>query len=188
MDKVKASAEVGLAKAGEAGKAGQAKLDAVQAKHRADGLLRELGVGRLRGAHRAGRTPSTTQDIERIVGELQAYEAEYGPLVFVTAPTSRPSAARPSRAGAARARWRWSPTPTGTASGTTRSRPSGSSWSDLVDELLDLLEQDSSLPPLPPRRPAGGDRRLPGDPARERAALGGPGRGRTDHRRARGTS
>ena len=44
MDKVKASAEVGLAKAGEAGKAGQAKLDAVQAKHKADGLLRDLGA------------------------------------------------------------------------------------------------------------------------------------------------
>ena len=38
MDKVKASAEVGLAKATEASKAGQAKLDAAQAKHKADGL------------------------------------------------------------------------------------------------------------------------------------------------------
>ncbi len=44
MDKVKASAEIGLAKATEAGKAGQAKLDAAQAKHKADGLLRDLGA------------------------------------------------------------------------------------------------------------------------------------------------
>jgi hypothetical protein len=79
MDKVKASAEVGLAKAGEAGKAGQAKLDAVQAKHRADGLLRQLGVAAY--GERTGRVdPANDQEIERIVGELQAYEAEYGPL------------------------------------------------------------------------------------------------------------
>lgn len=79
MDKVKASAEVGLAKAGEAGKAGQAKLDAVQAKHRADGLLRELGAAVY--GERTGRADAQHgQEIERIVGELQAYEAEYGPL------------------------------------------------------------------------------------------------------------
>jgi hypothetical protein len=79
MDKVRASAEVGLAKAGEAGKAGQAKLDAVQAKRRADGLLRELGAAVYR--ERTGRAdPQHGQEIERIVGELQAYEAEYGSL------------------------------------------------------------------------------------------------------------
>jgi hypothetical protein len=79
MDKVKASAEVGLAKAGEAGKAGQAKLDAVQAKHRADGLLRELGAAVY--GERTGRADAQHgQEIDRIVGELQAYEAEYGPL------------------------------------------------------------------------------------------------------------
>jgi hypothetical protein len=79
MDKVKASAEVGLAKAGEAGKAGQAKLDAVQAKHKADGLLRDLGAAAY--ADQTGRsTGQTTQDVTRIVGELRAYEAEYGPI------------------------------------------------------------------------------------------------------------
>jgi hypothetical protein len=79
MDKVKASAEVGLAKAGEAGKAGQAKLDAVQARHRADGLLRQLGAAVY--GERTGRADAQHgQEIERIVGELQAYEAEYGPL------------------------------------------------------------------------------------------------------------
>ena len=79
MDKVKASAEVGLAKASEAGKAGQAKLDAAQAKHRADGLLRELGATIY--AQQAGRgTDQSKQDVERIVGELEAYEADYGPI------------------------------------------------------------------------------------------------------------
>lgn len=80
LDKVKAQAEAGLAKAGEASKAGQAKLDAVQAKHKADGLLHDLGAAVY--ADRAGRaTDQTSSDAERIVGELQAYEAEYGPLV-----------------------------------------------------------------------------------------------------------
>lgn len=81
MDKVKASAEVGLAKAGEAGRAGQAKLDAAQAKHRAEGLLRDLGAAAY--ADRQGRsTDKTVMNAQRIVAELQAYEAEYGPLVL----------------------------------------------------------------------------------------------------------
>lgn len=79
MDKVKASAEVGLAKATEASKAGQAKLDAAQAKHRADGLLRDLGVAVW--LEQVGRgTDQSKGDIERIAGELKAYEAEYGPI------------------------------------------------------------------------------------------------------------
>ncbi len=79
MDKVKASAEVGLAKATEAGKAGQAKLDAAQAKHRADLLLKDLGVAAYADLQGQG-TDQTRLDAQRIVGELQAYEAEFGPL------------------------------------------------------------------------------------------------------------
>lgn len=79
MDKVKATAETGLAKATEAGKAGQAKLDAAQAKHRADGLLRDLGLAVY--LDQAGRgSEQSTSDAERIVGEIKAYEAEYGPI------------------------------------------------------------------------------------------------------------
>ncbi len=80
IDKVKASAEVGLAKATEAGKAGQAKLDAAQAKHKADGLLKELGMVAY-AEHQGKSTDQTTQDAQRIVTELAAYEAEYGPLL-----------------------------------------------------------------------------------------------------------
>jgi hypothetical protein len=79
MDKVKASAEVGLAKATEAGKAGQAKLDAAQAKHKADGLLRDLGAA-VYADHKGRANDQTTSEAERIVAELDAYEAEYGPL------------------------------------------------------------------------------------------------------------
>jgi hypothetical protein len=79
IDKVKASAEVGLAKATEAGKAGQAKLDAAQARHRADDLLKDLGSAAYADLQGRGND-QTTERAARIVTELLAYEAEYGPL------------------------------------------------------------------------------------------------------------
>ncbi len=79
MDKVKAQAEVGLAKANEATKAGQAKLDQATAKHKADGLLHDLGAA-LYAEHAGRGTAQTTADAERLVSELQAYETEYGNL------------------------------------------------------------------------------------------------------------
>jgi len=79
MDKVKAQAEVGLAKANEATKAGQEKLDQVTAKHKADTMLHDLGAAVY--ADRVGRgTDATKADVERLVTALQAYEAEYGDL------------------------------------------------------------------------------------------------------------
>jgi hypothetical protein len=79
MDKVKASAEIGLAKASEAGKAGQAKLDAAQAKHKADSLLRDLGAA-VYADHVGKGSDDNTHQAERVVEELKAYEAEYGPI------------------------------------------------------------------------------------------------------------
>ncbi len=79
MDKVKAQAEVGMAKANDLTKAGQEKLDQASAKHKADGLLHDVGAALY--AERIGRgTDATTADVERLVTELQAYEAEYGIL------------------------------------------------------------------------------------------------------------
>jgi len=79
MDKVKAQAEVGLAKATEATKAGQEKLDQATAKHKADGMLHDLGAALY--AERVGRgNDETAADVERLVTDLQAYEAEYGNL------------------------------------------------------------------------------------------------------------
>ncbi|MGA8724108.1 MAG: hypothetical protein WB565_03630 [Acidimicrobiales bacterium] len=79
MDKVKAQAEVGLAKASEAGKAGQAKLDAAQAKRKADGLLHDLGASVY--ADRTGRgKDGSEKDADQIVQQLKDYEAEYGQL------------------------------------------------------------------------------------------------------------
>ncbi|MGD0881906.1 MAG: hypothetical protein ABSB09_10090 [Acidimicrobiales bacterium] len=79
MDKVKAQAEAGLAKASEATKAGQEKLDQATAKHKADGLLHDLGAAAY-AEHKGRGTAQTTADIDRLVGELTAYEAEYGDL------------------------------------------------------------------------------------------------------------
>jgi hypothetical protein len=80
MDKVKAQAEVGLAKATEATKAGQEKLDQATAKHKADGMLHDLGASLY--AERVGRgTDQTAADIERLCTDLNAYEAEHGNLL-----------------------------------------------------------------------------------------------------------
>jgi hypothetical protein len=79
IDKVKAQATQLAQKAQEAGKAGQAKLEDVQARRRADGLLRELGA--VFYAQRSGTAaPDNASEAERLVGELKAYEAQYGPL------------------------------------------------------------------------------------------------------------
>lgn len=79
FDKVKAQAAELAQRAHEAGKAGQAKLDDVQARRRADGLLRDLGAAIF--AQRSGRaSESTAADIERLVGELSSFEAAHGPL------------------------------------------------------------------------------------------------------------
>lgn len=79
MDKVKAQAEVGMAKASDMTKAGQEKLDQASAKHKADGMLHDLGAALY--ADRLGRgTDQTGAEIERLMTDLQAYEAEYGNL------------------------------------------------------------------------------------------------------------
>ena len=70
---------MGLAKATEATKAGQEKLDQATAKHKADGMLHDLGAALY--AERLGRaTEQTAADADRLVADLQAYEAEYGNL------------------------------------------------------------------------------------------------------------
>lgn len=79
MDKVKAQAGVVQAKATEVGKVGQAKVDAVQAKRNADALLRQLGMAAY-ADHQGRGTEKTKADVRRIIAELEAYEAEHGPL------------------------------------------------------------------------------------------------------------
>jgi hypothetical protein len=79
MDKMKAQAAQLAQKAQEAGKAGQSKIVDVQAKRRADGLLRDLGAAFY--AQRTGTaTGDTAADIDRLVSELSKLESENGPL------------------------------------------------------------------------------------------------------------
>lgn len=79
MDKMKAQAAQLAQKAQEAGKAGQSKIGDVQAKRRADGLLRELGTAVY--AQRSGTaTGDTSGEIDRLVAELTKLETESGPL------------------------------------------------------------------------------------------------------------
>ncbi len=79
LDKAKEQASALANKAQEGLNQGQAKLDAAQAKKHADGLLRDLGAWVY--AQRTGRDEGrAAAEIERLFGELQAHEAEHGPL------------------------------------------------------------------------------------------------------------
>ena len=77
LDKVKAQATAATEMAKDAAAKGQAKLDEVQAKKAADGMLRDLGAAFY--ATKTGRsTPSTDADIEHLVAALQSHESEHG--------------------------------------------------------------------------------------------------------------
>ena len=78
IDKVKAQASQLAQKAQEAGKAGQAKIVDVQARRRADGLLRELGAA-VFAQHSSGAGDKSAE-IERLIRELTTFESENGPL------------------------------------------------------------------------------------------------------------
>jgi hypothetical protein len=83
MDKMKAQAQQLAQKAQEAGKAGQSKIEDVQAKRKWDGLLRDLGA-----AVYARRTGTATDDaeIDRVMKELTDLEAQNGPMNDVDTP------------------------------------------------------------------------------------------------------
>ncbi len=77
MDKVKAQATVLGQKAQETARDSKAKFDQAQAKRRGDVLLRNLGAAVY--AERTGRgTPTTEADIDRLIADIKAHEAENG--------------------------------------------------------------------------------------------------------------
>ncbi|NNN00810.1 MAG: hypothetical protein HKL86_03145 [Acidimicrobiaceae bacterium] len=79
MDKVKEQASVAAAAAKDAAQKGQAKVEEVQAKRAADGVLRELGLAvYFQATDRV--TPNLESDVARYVETLRAYEAEHGAL------------------------------------------------------------------------------------------------------------
>jgi len=94
MDKVKAQATVLAQKTQETARDGKAKYDQVQAKRRADGLLRNLGAAVY--AERTGRsTPETEAQIDKLVADLSAHETEHG----VNLTTQEPAAPEPGTDG-----------------------------------------------------------------------------------------
>src|SRR5581483_1062269 len=79
LDRVKEQAAVATAAAKDAAQKGQAKLDDLQAKRAADGILRDLGAACY--AERTGQaTPGTAAEIDRLVAALRDHEAAHGPI------------------------------------------------------------------------------------------------------------
>jgi hypothetical protein len=74
FDKVKEQASQVAKKAQEAGKAGQAKIEDAQAKRKFDGMLRDLGAAVY--SEKTGEVTDNSAEIDRIVGELKAFDAE----------------------------------------------------------------------------------------------------------------
>jgi hypothetical protein len=98
MDKLQQTAKESFEK-------GKEKLDDVQADRAADKLLRDLGAWYY--ASRSGRDDGTANEhIERLIGELQAHEAQHGelgkeaPPAAPAAPSADPFAAPAPPAGA----------------------------------------------------------------------------------------
>jgi len=79
FDKMKAQASQVAAKAQEAGKAGQAKIEQAQAKRQGDDLLRRLGATVY--AERTGKPPvSGEESVDELVAAIAAHESEHGPV------------------------------------------------------------------------------------------------------------
>ncbi len=74
LDKVKAQATQVAEKAQEAGRAGQAKLEDVQAKRRVDALFRDLGEAVY--AETTGSGSAGPDAVSRLIEEIKAAEAE----------------------------------------------------------------------------------------------------------------
>jgi hypothetical protein len=129
LDKVKAQATAATVMAKDAAQKGQAKLDEVQSKKGADGILRDLGAAYY--ATKTGRaTPTTDADIDRLVAALQAHESEHGALTL----------APESAAGA----------PTATATGTTFDPPTAAAPGSPPPSYPTADATPASAPPPPP--------------------------------------
>jgi hypothetical protein len=76
MDKVKEQASVAASVAKEAAQKGQTKVEEMQAKRSADGVLRQLGLATY--LQQAGRASS----MAKYVATLKAYEDEHGELTL----------------------------------------------------------------------------------------------------------
>jgi hypothetical protein len=97
MDRVKAQATVLAEKAQETARDSKAKFDQAQAKRRGDVLLRNLGAAVY--AERTGRgTPSSPADIDRLIADIKAHEAENG-ISLTPESADQPAEGFPPQAG-----------------------------------------------------------------------------------------
>ena len=79
LDKVKEGAAQASAAAKDVAQKGQAKLDTIQAKRAADGLLRDLGAATY--AEKTGRAAAdNSAEIDRILAALEQHEQDNGPI------------------------------------------------------------------------------------------------------------
>ena len=92
LDKVKAQAEQVAAKAQQGVTQGQAKLDAMQAKKRADALLRDLGAA----YYAQQRSGGPASAVDELVAQVDAHIAEHGSLDAPTVPQQAAGDAQPS--------------------------------------------------------------------------------------------
>ncbi len=100
LDKVKATAATATEAAKDAAAKGQAKLDDVQAKKSADGMLRDLGAAYY--ATKVGRaTPATDSEMERLIAALQQHESEHGQITLAPESSAAAPTAAPTGDGAA---------------------------------------------------------------------------------------
>ncbi len=79
MDKVKEQAAAAASAAKDAAQKGQAKVDEMQARRAADGVLRELGL--VVYLTQVDRAPANAEsDIAAHIATLKEYETEHGTL------------------------------------------------------------------------------------------------------------
>ena len=100
MDKVKAQATVIAQRTQDTARDSKAKLDQAQARRRADAMLRDLGVAVY--AERTGRsTEDTDAKIDKLVGDLAAFETENGVNLITGAPADGTSESAGGASGSA---------------------------------------------------------------------------------------
>jgi hypothetical protein len=100
MDRVKAQATVLAQKAQETARDQKAKYDHAQAKRRGDVLLRNLGAAVY--AERTGRGSSSTEgDIDRLIEQIKAHEAQNGISLTPESPDQPPTGGVPPQGGPA---------------------------------------------------------------------------------------
>jgi hypothetical protein len=79
LDKVKEQAATATAVAKDAAQKGQAKVEELQAKRVADGLLRDLGAA-VYSQHAGHGAAQPQAEVDRLIAALREHEAANGPI------------------------------------------------------------------------------------------------------------